>query len=85
MKEIFCAISVSSTIKYVTKGFQVKSFLSPKYLEICICIRAVVTPGPIFTFCPFYGVLCKIGPSNLKNDDYAIAVLQVEGQIFVYF
>ena len=21
-------------------------------------------------FCPFYGVLCKKGPSNLQNDDY---------------
>ena len=27
--------------------------------------------GPIFfMFCPFYGDLCKIGPSNLQNDDY---------------
>ena len=33
--------------------------------------RAVIISGPIFTFCPFYGVLCKRGPSNLQNDDYA--------------
>ena len=32
--------------------------------------RAVIISGPIFTFCPFYGVLCKRGPSNLQNDDY---------------